>query len=95
MYDNINMCIDVMIQYVGQGTEGPTIPPFVFRGYMCLFVIIYVYWCHTRCVCFVDRCLLVLFWQLGCLSFLDLRILITSLLSSNSSSISDDAQFCR
>jgi hypothetical protein len=40
MYDNINMCIDVMIQYVGQGTEGPTIPPFVFRGYVCYMNVI-------------------------------------------------------
>jgi hypothetical protein len=34
------------------------------------------------CVCFVDRCLS--FWPLCCLSFFDLRNLITPLLSSNS-----------
>jgi hypothetical protein len=37
------------------------------------------------CVCFVDRCLAFLFWLLCCLSSFDLRILITPLLSSNSS----------
>ena len=40
-------------------------------------------------VCFVDRCLSLklsfFFWPLCCLSFFDLRILITSLISSNSS----------
>ena len=35
-------------------------------------------------VCFVDRCLSFFFWTLCCLS-LDMRILITSLISSNSS----------
>ena len=34
-------------------------------------------------VCFVDRCLS--FWPLRCLFFLDIRILITPLVSSNSS----------
>jgi hypothetical protein len=38
------------------------------------------------CVCFVDRCLSFFFWLLCCLSFFDLRILITLLVSSNSSS---------
>ena len=33
--------------------------------------------------CFVDRCLSVFFWLLSCLSFVDLRILITPLVSSN------------
>ena len=37
------------------------------------------------CVCFVDRCLSFLFWPLCCLSFFALRILITPLVSSNSS----------
>jgi hypothetical protein len=37
------------------------------------------------CICFVDRCLSFWFWPLSCLSFLDLRILITPLVSSNSS----------
>jgi hypothetical protein len=37
------------------------------------------------CVCFVDRCLSFFFWPLRCLSFFDLRILITPLVSSNSS----------
>ena len=36
------------------------------------------------CVCFIDQCLS--FWPLCFLSFFDLRILITSLVSSNSSS---------
>ena len=38
---------------------------------------------HPLCVCFVDRCLY--FWPLCCLFFFDLRILITPLISSNSS----------
>ena len=37
------------------------------------------------CVCFVDRCLYFFFWPLRCLSIFDLRILITSLISSKSS----------
>ena len=40
------------------------------------------------CVCFVDRCLSFcpfLFWPLHCLFFFDVRILITPLVSSNSS----------
>ena len=37
------------------------------------------------CVCFVDRCLYFFFWPLCCLFFFDLRILITPLVSSNSS----------
>jgi hypothetical protein len=40
------------------------------------------------CVCFVDRCLsfsTFVFWPLCCLFFLDLRIRITPLVSSNSS----------
>jgi hypothetical protein len=37
------------------------------------------------CVCFVDRCLPFFFWPLCCLSFFDMRILITPLISSNSS----------
>ena len=45
----------------------------------------------TRClvlyVCFVDRCLYFFFWALCCLFFFDIRILITPLVSSNSSSI--------
>jgi hypothetical protein len=39
------------------------------------------------CVCFVDRCLYFIFWPLCCLFFFDIRILITPLLSSNSSYI--------
>ena len=39
----------------------------------------------TFCVCFVDRCLSFFFWPLCCLFFFDLRILITPLVSSNSS----------
>jgi hypothetical protein len=43
--------------------------------------------CITRslvlCVCFVDRCLS--FWPFCCLFFVDIRILITPLLFSNSS----------
>jgi hypothetical protein len=37
------------------------------------------------CVCFVDRGLSFFLWSLCCLSFFDLRILITLLVSSNSS----------
>jgi hypothetical protein len=37
------------------------------------------------CVCFVDRCLSFFFWPLCCLFFFDIRILITPLVSSNSS----------
>jgi hypothetical protein len=37
------------------------------------------------CVCFVDRCLSFFFWPLCCLFFFDTRILITHLVSSNSS----------
>ena len=37
------------------------------------------------CVCFVDRCLSCFFWSLSCLSFFDLRILITLVISSSSS----------
>jgi len=40
------------------------------------------------CVCFVDRCLsfcVFFFWPLCCLFFFDIRILITPLVSSNSS----------
>jgi hypothetical protein len=36
------------------------------------------------CVCFVDRCLSFFFWPLFCLS-IDVRIMITPLVSSNSS----------
>ena len=42
------------------------------------------------CICFVDRCLSLCplsFWPLCCLFFFELRILITSLISSNSSCI--------
>ena len=37
------------------------------------------------CVCFVDRCLFFFPWSLCCLSFFDLWILVTLLISSNSS----------
>ena len=37
------------------------------------------------CVCFVDRCLSFFFWPLCCLSFVHLQIMITTLVSSNSS----------
>jgi hypothetical protein len=37
------------------------------------------------CVCFVDRCLSFLFWLMCRLLFFDIRILITPLVSSNSS----------
>ena len=37
------------------------------------------------CVCFVDCCLSFFFWPFCCLSFFDLRIFITTLVSSNSS----------
>ena len=56
----------------------PEFPPPVFSG-------IRVTWSLVLCVCFVDRrCLS--FWPLCCLFFFDLRILITPLVSSNSSS---------
>jgi hypothetical protein len=38
------------------------------------------------CLCFVFRCLSFFSWPLCCLSFFDVRILITSFVSSNSSS---------
>jgi hypothetical protein len=37
------------------------------------------------CVSVVDRCLSFFYWPLSCLSFIDVRILITPLVSSNSS----------
>ena len=47
-------------------------------------------WCSeytiSSCVCFVDRCLYFFFWSLCCL-FFDIRILITPLVSSNSSPV--------
>ena len=57
----------------------PTLPehtssPPVFSGVRSLVL----------CVCFVDRCLSFFFWSLCCLSFFDLRILITPEVSSNS-----------
>jgi hypothetical protein len=36
-------------------------------------------------VCFVDRCLSILFWSLHCLVFFDIHILITPLVSPSSS----------
>ena len=47
-----------------------------------------VNWAFVLCVCFVDRCLAFLsffYWSLCCLSFFDLRIVVTPLVSSNSS----------
>ena len=41
------------------------------------------------CVCVVDRCLSFFLWTLCCLSFFDLPILITPLVSSNSSFSTD------
>jgi hypothetical protein len=41
------------------------------------------------CACFVDCCLSFFLWPLCCLPFFDLRILITCLVSSNSSWRSD------
>ena len=55
--------------------------PSVFSGVLC--------WSLVLCVCFVDRCLSLFFWPLCCLSVFDLRILITPLVSSNSSWTSD------
>ena len=63
--------------------ELPTLPeqlssPPVFSRVLKLYV----------CVCFVDRCLSLypfFVWSLRCLSFFDLQILITHLVSSNSS----------
>ena len=42
------------------------------------------------CVCFVDRFLSFFFWPLCCLFFFYLRILITPLVSSNSSCIGNE-----
>ena len=44
-----------------------------------------VTWSLVLYVCFVDRCLSFFFWPLCCLFFFDIRILITTLVSSNSS----------
>jgi hypothetical protein len=44
-----------------------------------------VTWSLVLCVCFVDRCLSFFFLPLCCLFFFDIRILITPLVSSNSS----------
>ena len=61
--------------------ELPTLPgklssPPVFRG-------VRVTQSLVLCVCFVDCCLS--FWPLCCLSFFNLQILITPLVSSNTS----------
>jgi hypothetical protein len=40
----------------------------------------------NRSVCIVDRCLYFIFWPLYCLFVIDIRILITPFVSSNSSS---------
>jgi hypothetical protein len=58
--------------------EHPSPPP-VFSGVRVTRSVV-------LCVCFVDRCLS--FWPLCCLFYFDLRILITLLVSSNSSYIS-------
>jgi hypothetical protein len=50
-----------------------------------LFINFFIIRSFVLCVCFVDRCLSFFFWPLCCLLFLDLRILITPLVSSNSS----------
>ena len=65
--------------------ELPVLPehlssPPVFSG-------VSVTWSLLLCVCFVDRCLSFYFWSLCCLFFFDIRILITPLVSSNSSYI--------
>ena len=57
--------------------EQPSLPP-VFSGVRVTRSLVY-------CVCFVDRCLSFLFWSLCCLFFFEIRILIASLVSSNSS----------
>ena len=44
------------------------------------------------CVCFVDRCLSFFFWWICCMSF-DLWILITPLISWNSSQVAADSIF--
>ena len=40
---------------------------------------------YVLCICFEDRCLSFFFWPLCCLSLIDTRILITTLVSSYSS----------
>ena len=67
--------------------EPPTLPehmssPPVFSG-------VRVTWSLVLCVCFVDRYLSFFFRPLCCLFFFDLQILITPLVSSNSSDIFD------
>ena len=57
--------------------EHPSSPP-VFNGVrVTQFLVLYVY--------FVDRCFSFFFWPLCCLSYFDLRNLITPLVSPNSS----------
>ena len=53
----------------------------------------HVTWSLVLCVCFIDRCLSFFFWTLYCLFFLDIRILITSLVSSNSSGMHNICQW--
>ena len=51
----------------GAGTAYPSGAPVLTPGALC--------------ACFVDPCLYFFFWPLRCLSFFDLRILITCLVS--------------
>ena len=44
-----------------------------------------VNWCLVLYVCFINRCLSILFWSLYCLVIFDIQILITPLVSSSSS----------
>ena len=71
------MPINTFMQKVEIGTTSSGIPP--------VFSVLRVTRSLVLCVCFVDRCLSFFFWQLCCLFFFDLQILITSLVSLNSS----------
>jgi hypothetical protein len=63
----------------GTGIANPYVAPEFTPGFNGFRVIR----SFVLCVCFVDRCLS--FWPLYCLSFFDLLILITRLVSSDSS----------
>jgi hypothetical protein len=65
----------------GAGTAYPSGAPEFTPG----FHVVLVTRSLVLCVCFVDRCLSFFFWPLCCLFFFDLRILLTTLVSSKCS----------
>ena len=74
-----------LVSYVSlfQNKRQPTLPehpssPPVFSGVRVTRSLV-------LCVCFVDRYLSFFFWSLRCLFFFDLRIMVTPLVSPNSS----------